>query len=478
MISLRDYQAKAEDDIRQAFRDGHRAPLLVMPTGAGKTVTFSSIAHSAIRRDKIVRILCHRIELVDQIVATLRQFDLAPDIIASAYEDKGRGRKRPMVGPISVASLQTLVRRLGVYRDPTLFIVDEAHHCVEGNTYSKILKASPDAKVLGVTATPCRADDRGLGNHFTILIRGPSEHDLIARGHLVHTRIFAPEMVDTSGLRDHRFTDEEANAMIDKPAIVGSAFSHYMKWTPHQKGIAFCTSVQNAKNLADEFRKGGVPALSLDGNTDKTIRRMANADFKAGKILVLTSAQLFDEGYDVPDARVGIMLCPTQSLRRYRQQKGRTMRPAPGKEFATLLDCVRNCEQPGFELLPGETDDWKLEMDSERKKRKSPPGVRICTKCFAANSSRATHCKECKKEFEVKPREVDEREGELAEITAAELARKKERRALGFQQFQADSVEKLVEVFRKRGFKGDLAGRARHVLAARQAKKLKEMNGE
>lgn len=474
VISLRPYQEKAEADIRQAFREGHRAPLLVMPTGSGKTVTFSSIAYSAIRRDRYVRILCHRIELVDQIVSTLRGFDLAPDIIASAYEEKGRGRRKPLMAPISVASTGTLVRRLGQYRDPTLFIVDEAHHCVEGNTYSKIIRASAHAKVLGVTATPCRADLRGLGNHFSILIRGPSEWDLINAGYLVRTKIFAPETVDTSGLWNHKFTDSEADALIDKPTVVGDAFNHYMKWTPYQRGIGFCTSVKNAASLAARFREGGVPAISLDGNTDKAIRRMANEDFRAGKILVLTSCQLFDEGYDVPAASVGIMLCPAGTLRRYRQQKGRLMRPAPGKKFATLLDCVRNCEQPGFELLPGEDDDWQLEMDGERQKRKSPPGVRVCTQCFAANSPRARECRECKAPLKVKDRKIEEKEGELTERTVEELAKKRERRALGYEQHQADTIEKLVEVFRKRGFKGDLHGRARHLLQAREAKRLKE----
>jgi DNA repair protein RadD len=473
MILLRDYQEQGEADIRQAFREGYISVLYQISTGGGKTTIFSSIALSAIRRDKIVRILCHRIELVDQIVSRLREFDLQPDIIASSHDDKGRGRRNRTVGPLSVASLQTLVRRLGQYRDPTLFIVDEAHHCVEGNTYSKILTASPAARVLGVTATPCRTDMRGLGNHFQVLVRGPTEQSLIERGFLVPTRIFAPKLVDTSGLhvRMGDVAADEADALIDKPAVIGDAFSHYMQHTPYQKAIVFATSIKNAENVAARFREGGVPALSLDGNTDRTVRRMAVSDYRDGKILTLTSCQLFDEGFDIPDARVGIMLAPTKSLRRYRQQKGRTMRPAPEKDYAYLLDCVRNCENPGFELAQGETDDWQLEVDSSRAKRKPPPGVRVCTKCFAASSARATQCVNCKKPFETRPRKIEERDGELTEVTADELAAKRLKRAAAFEQHNADTVEKLVEVFRKRGYKGDLAGRARHVLAARAAKK-------
>lgn len=483
MIALRDYQHEGEERIRQAFATGFRAPLYVLSTGAGKTMTFSSIAHSAMKRNRIVRILCHRVELVEQIVDTLKKFDINPGIIAASHE-KGAGRRSKSVGPVSVASVQTLARRLGEYEHPTLIIVDEAHHCVEGNTYSQILKAYPAAKILGVTATPCRTDGRGLRGHFDTLIIGPSEQELISKGYLVRTRIFAPKLVDTSGLHV-RMGDVivgEAEALMDKPNITGDAFSEYMKHAPNEQAIVFCTSIKHAQNVAERFRQGGVSALHMDGNTDKTIRYMVNQDYRAGKIRVLTSCQLFDEGYDVPGARVGIMLAPTQSLRRYRQQKGRTMRPAPGKEYATLIDCVRNCENPGFELAPGEVDQWELTEDETRRKKKPAPGVRVCPKCFAASSPRATECSnkgppKCDHKFEVKSREVDEQDGELVEVTAEELARRREKRAAAWEQSKADSVEKLVEIFRRRGFKGNLEGRARHVLAARMAKKFKKNAG-
>lgn len=472
MIELRPYQLEGERRIRSAFRDGYHAPLYRGATGSGKTTIFSSISHSAMQRGRRVRIHVHRIELVDQIVSTLRDFDIRPDVIASSYE-KGQGRRRTLNSPVSVASVQTLIRRLKDYAPPTLSIVDEAHHCVEGNTYSQILKSYPEPRVLGVTATPCRRDLRGLGAHFDILLLGPTEEELTRMGYLASVKIFAPKLVDTSGLHI-RMGDTiigEAEELMDKPSITGDAFGEYMKHTPFEQGLGFCTSVRHAQNVAARFREGGVPALALDGNTDPTIRRTANEDFRAGKIRILTSAQLFDEGYDVPGARVGIMLAPTQSLRRYRQQKGRIMRPAPDKVFATLIDCVRNCENPGFELLPGEADDWQLQMDEERAKKKQPPGVRVCDKCFSASSARARECSNCKEPFKVKSREVAEEKGELEEVTPEELAARRERRALGYEQFKADTPEKLAEVFRKKGYKGDLLGRARHVLQARAAKR-------
>ena len=472
LIQLRPYQLESERKIREAFAAGYRAPLYVLSTGGGKTVTFSSISYSAQRRGKRVLILCHRVELVEQIVESLKNFDIAPDIIAAGYTRVAR-RKPSTSSAVAVASVQTLVRRLTDYPAPTLIVCDEAHHCVGGNSWSAIMQAYPGAKRLGVTATPCRLDGRGLGTHFDTLIRGPSEQELIDAGYLVRTRIFAPQLVDTSGLhvRMGDYVVGEAEAMMDKPAITGSALSHYMQHTPNEQGLVFCTSVKHSENVAAQFRDGGVPALMVCGQTDKTLRRDIFRDYRAGKIRVLTAADIFSEGVDCPGARVGIMLRPTQSLALYRQQKGRTMRPAPNKEYATLLDCVRNCERPGFELLPGEVDDWELGEDAQRKKKKPPPGVKVCPKCFASSSPQAVRCSNkgppaCEHVFVVKSREIDNREGEIHELTPEELERRRARR----EQGRSQTLEALMKIEQTKGYK---PGWAVHVHNARMAKKQK-----
>lgn len=471
MIQLRDYQLEGERRIRQAFADGFKAPLFVMPTGSGKTYLFASIAHSAERRGRRVLIVCHRVELVEQIVDALKKFDVNPDIIAAGYHRGGAFKNNP----VAVASVQTLIRRLKDYAPPTLIIIDESHHAVNGNSWSQVIKAYPQAKILGVTATPCRLDGRGLGAHFDTLIQGPSEQELIAGGYLVPTKIFAPKLVDTSGLhiRMGDVVSGEAEALMDKPAITGNAFSHYMQHTPHEQGLVFCTSIKHAENVAAHFREGGIPALHISSHTDKTIRRMMFADYRAGKILIMTAKDIFSEGVDCPGSRVGIMLRPTQSLALYRQQKGRQMRPAPGKQYATLIDCVRNCELPGFELLPGEIDDWQLTEDQPRKKRELPVGVKICPKCFASSSPRALKCSNsppCNHVFQVRDDKLKEEEGEVEQVTPEELARRRAKRSAAWEQSKANTVEKLVEIWRKRGYKGNLEGRAKHVLEARAAK--------
>jgi superfamily II DNA or RNA helicase len=462
MITLRPYQQRGIDAIKRAYINGFKAPLYVLPTGGGKTVLFSAMAQSAEARGKRVLILAHRVELVDQIVQALRSFDVTPDIIAAGY-NRSAGRFRASNNAVAVASVQTLVRRLDSYPAPTLVICDEAHHCAGGNSWSTILRQYSDAKILGVTATPCRLDGRGLSAHFDHLILGPTPQQLTADGYLVRAKIFAPPTVDTSGLlvRAGEFKTEQADALMNSPAITGDAYSHYKQHADWVPALAFCTSVSHAHAVADRFRKEGVAAAALDGGTDREVRRMVVQDFRERRIKVLASCDLFSEGFDVPGAHAGIMLRPTASVGLFLQQVGRILRPAPGKQHAILLDHVGNTQRHG---MPDEDRHWELSMDAAKKKKKEA-GVRVCPKCFAAFGARATQCAECGAIFETKPRqELEERPGALQEITAEEIQRRHERR----EQGRATTLTDLERFAKMKGYKPDWA---KHVYEARMAKK-------
>jgi DNA repair protein RadD len=463
MITLRPYQIDGENKIRQSFAAGHKAPLYVLPTGGGKTILFASIAHSADRRGKRVLILAHRVELVDQIVTALKQFDVNPDIIAAGYHSTtGRVSNRS----IAVASVQTLIRRLDSYAPPTLIVCDEAHHATMGNSWSTIMRHYIDAKRLGVTATPVRLDGRGLASTFDHLITGPNVPELIEMGYLVRPRVFAPPTVDTSGLhvRMGEYRTDEAEALMDVPTITGDALSHYRKHADELPGLAFCTSVQHAHHVAEQFRADGISAVALDGGTDKEIRRMAVQDFRNGKIKILASCDLFSEGFDVPGAHIGILLRPTASEGLFLQQVGRLLRPAHGKENAIILDHVGNTQKFG---MPNEAREWTLTSDIVHKK-KAKPGIRVCPKCFAASPARARVCVECGNIFEVQARqEVQEKDGELIELTAEQIAKRRERQAQGM----ASLLKQLKEIERIKKYK---PGWAEHIYAAREAKKRKK----
>jgi superfamily II DNA or RNA helicase len=437
--------------------DGHRAVLFVLPTGGGKTFTFVHIAEQAAIRGNRVCILVHRQELVDQASRSLHAIGCNHGIIAAGYrQDLRQG--------VQVASVQTLARRLHTIPPDffQLLIVDEAHHAVAG-TWAKVLAAMPRAKVLGVTATPERLDGRGLGDQFSAMVQGPDAAWLTAEGFLVPARVFAPPGIDLSGIKrfDTRKGHDEAEQRLRQGQAMGDAVSHYRRTIePHHNGtaIAFCCSVAHAEAVAEAFRAQGIPAATLDGSMDRGIRRRTIADLGAGVLKVLTSCDIISEGTDIPSVTGAILLRPTDSLGLHLQQVGRVLRPCPGKSHAVVNDHVGNTLRHG---LPTDTRDWSLEGRPKGRGRKASDAIpiRICPACFSAIPSAANPCPECGHEVPAARRELVTVEGDLREMTGAELRRQERREVV-----RARTRDELEALARQRGYR---PGWVAHMLAAR-----------
>ena len=458
-ITLRDYQGTLVERTRANFIVGKRSQLLVLPTGGGKTVCFSYMSGAARSKGLTVWILAHRVELLEQISKTLRDFGISHGMIAPGYI----GDRRQQV---QVASVFTLARRLDRYEPPDLIIVDEAHHAIGKSTWGTVIKAFPKAKLLGVTATPIRLSGEGLGDLFECMVQGPTVAELIQRKALSPYRLFAPAGVDLSGVHSKMgdFVRGELAQAMNKPSITGDAVSHYQKLARGKRAVAFCVSVEHAEHVAAQFREAGVPAASIDGGMDKVLRQQVLKSFTAGDLRVLTSCDLISEGFDVPAIEVAILLRPTQSLGLYLQQVGRALRTFPGKAEAIILDHAGNVNRHG---LPDDDRVWTLE--GKLKKRSSKPSevpVKTCPKCFATVASAATHCL-CGHEFEVKAREIEHVDGSLEEVDVAAA-----RKAARAEQGRAQSEQDLVAIGRSRGMKRPELW-ARHVLRARHAKEMR-----
>jgi superfamily II DNA or RNA helicase len=453
VIILRDYQETGLTDIRAAFGSGHRAPLYVAPTGSGKTALFSMIAHGAAAKGNQVMILSHRVELVDQISAALDRSATPHGFIAAGYPTHA--------AQCMIASVATLIRRQNDASEPNLIIVDEAHHA-RAKTWEGVLSHWPRAKLLGFTATPVRTSGEGLGKIFDCLILGPTVADLTPQ-YLAPARVWAPPSIDTSGLHTvaGEYIASESEERANKPSVTGDALSHYRKHADGKAALAFCVSVKHASDVAAYFRDAGYSAVMLKGGMDRQLRRDAIADFRVGKIQIVASCDLLTEGVDFPGAHVGIILRPTQSLGLWRQMCGRILRPCEGKEYAYILDHAGNCKRWG---LPSDEPEWTLTMDEERRKKKASVSVRVCPKCFAASSARALSCSNCGEQFAVAPRSmIEEKDGELVEITPEMIEKKRERQTQGRMQ----TIEELRDYCRKRGWHPD---RALHIMRGRQRK--------
>jgi hypothetical protein len=454
---LRTYQAQAVADLRQAYRQGVRAPLLVLPTGAGKTVVFAEITRSAAERGRRVLILVHRRELVRQASSKLTAAAVEHGIIAAG--------NRSTLSNVQVASVQTLVRHLAVQTwQPDLIIIDEAHHACAGS-WERVLNHWPEAFRLGVTATPTRLDGRGLGGTFDHLVIGPSVAELVADGYLTPARIFAPPVqADLSGLRTRAgdYKPEQAAERLDKPSITGDAISHYQKLGGGLPAICFTCTTAHAEHVAANFNAAGIPAATLLGTTAPDIRDQLVAGLASGTIKVLVTVDVVSEGFDCPGAGVAILLRPTQSQALYLQQVGRVLRPAPGKAAAIILDHVGNVSRHGF---PDDPRDHSL-SDKPRRGRSdaSHPAVRQCSVCYAAFKP-APICPCCGAESQPSPREIEQRDGQLRELQRQQ-ARADYLRARR-EQSQARSLDQLLAVAKQRGYAPGWAYRIHSARGAR-----------
>jgi superfamily II DNA or RNA helicase len=284
----------------------------VAPTGSGKTTIGAELARLKVSYQRRVLWLAHRTELIDQAADRLHSFGLSVGVIAASSIREANPHR-----PVQVASVQTLTAR-GQTPEADLLIVDECHH-QSSKTYTAILKQYPNAQIIGLTATPERADGKPL-SEFQELITVCQPCELIDAGYLVKCEVVAPDSPLKSG------------------QIARSPVHAYTQHTPDTSAIVFSPSVGLAELHASEFRAAGIPALCVEGNTPAGDRRKALEDFKTGRLRVLTNCAVLTEGTDVPICGTVILARGTGHPGLYIQMTGRALRPYPGKQHATLLD--------------------------------------------------------------------------------------------------------------------------------------------
>jgi superfamily II DNA or RNA helicase len=451
---LRPRQAQAITDLREAYRAGYRAPILVAPTGFGKTDTAVPIVRSAVARGRRVGFLAHLKEILDDTSDRLLEAGIGYGSIRS-------GRSADYSQSVQMISVQTAAKR---DRLPPLdmLIVDECHLAI-ARSYVTSHEGLGRPIILGLTATAQRLDGRPLGEMFDVLVPTCSTLDLVEEGLLVPIRMFNPNLVTLPGRRGKNFDNEEDGAILSEPAIVGDALSHWKRYCHGRRGVIFCSSVSHAHAIADQWRRAGYRAMAIDGNSEDDDRKEARDGLKAGRLDVVACARLWIAGVDVPEIDAVMWLRRTTSLVDWLQGNGRGLRLAPwvGKKDLVIIDPVGNSDPSRLDH-PYREWEWSLEGKAKKKAEQSI-SVKTCPKCFAAMPSARPRCSECGHVFTAAPRqELQQIDGELIE---REFQKRERRREQGHAQTIAD----LVELGRQRGMKNP-HGWARHVHAAREAK--------
>ena len=383
-MELFDDQRRSVENVRASLRAGNKRPLLVGPTGSGKTVIASHIIQKTVEKNNHVLFLAPRRQLVYQTAEKLATFGV-PFGVQMAGE-------RPSISPqIQVGSIQTMARRFFhkgemITRPPpaNLIVIDEAHAAM-GAAVQLILTAYPDIPILGLTATPSRSDGRGLGEIYDDLVLGPSVKELTDAGRLVPVRYFGGSTADLSKIKIVRgdYDEKALGKEMSAPKLLGNVVSTFKQVCHDRLAVVFAVNRAHALSLAQEFEAAGIRAGYIDGETPNDERHKLFADLEAGSIQVLCSVDVVSMGWDCPPVSCGIIARPTKSVARYLQMGGRILRTFPGKEDAILIDHAGAVSELGY---LDDDHDWSLdsaskiqEREADGKKKKKEPMV--CHKC-------------------------------------------------------------------------------------------------
>jgi len=390
-VRLRPYQTRAIETLGAHVERGARRILLVAPTGAGKTVVAASIVQAAAARGEHVLFLAHRRELIQQTYRKLLDLGVSEDDVGVIMASD---RRRRPAAPVQVASVDTLRARAKPHAD--LVFVDEAHRA-EARTYKAIAAAYPDAVHVGLTATPYRADGKGLGGSYDELVLVASTRELIADGYLVEPRVLtvpASSLPDLSRVRV-RGGDYDEKALgdaVNQRALVGNIVEHWLEHAAGVRTVVFAVSIAHLRHVVERFREAGVPAEHLDGGTPTADRDALLARLERGETRVVGSVGTLCEGWDMPSVKCTILARPTKSTGLYLQQAGRILRPWEGIG-ALILDHAGCAVEHG---LP--QDDRVFTLDGVEKAgdpKRRTAGAKTCPSCFAVLPLGTAVCPMC-----------------------------------------------------------------------------------
>ena len=436
-IKLYDYQEDMKERIEKALRL-HRSVMAQMPTGTGKTVLLASVVESFLREHSNcnVWIVAHRRELVSQIRETIeRVFSKTPSLLYKDFSNhpvnsskitpslftlkegstshpdpltlRGEGGNRPTrcseplrskVGgpskvspdclsasafnvPIKAVSIQWLSKHYDeIEEEPGMIVIDEAHHAL-AKTYKEMWERFPNAKFLGLTATPCRLNGKGFTDLFDILVQSWSVPEFISKGRLatydfvsIKSDGVTQRLIDSLQKRgaDGDYQNKEMDMLLNKKPSIERLYQSLEEFGKDRKGIVYAINISHAQKITKLYQEHGVKAIAIDSKTPAAERQQDIEAFKKGDIQVLVNVDIFSEGFDCPDVEFVQLARPTLSLAKYLQMVGRGLRVAKGKKNCVIIDNVGLYRVFG---LPSQVWNWNAMFEGKLKvgKRKETP---------------------------------------------------------------------------------------------------------
>ena len=354
IVRLRDYQIEAVEAVFRSWESGNKAPIVIAATGSGKTLLAAEIMRRATEPRPSFRaiFIAHRKELLDQTVAKAKLVAPRCTVGLVAADVNEFDRK------ITVASVQTLAARGGQRLievmgriPPKLVVIDECHHA-PSPTYRRVIdqirQANPNVVLLGLTATPGRADGTGLDEVFDNVAYEKNLFDLVRDGYLVPPRGVRVQLdisLDQVESKNGDFVESQLAQVINQPSVRRAIVRAWQEHGHDRKMIVFCANVQHARDLAQEFNDAGYPAASIEGGMKAKDRSTVYERFRSGHVKLLCSVEVLTEGFDEPSAEGVLFARPTASQSLYSQMLGRGLRLYPGKTECLVIDLVGNSDR-------------------------------------------------------------------------------------------------------------------------------------
>jgi DNA repair protein RadD len=409
LLPLRPHQERALAELRRSLMSGWRRPLLMLPTGGGKTLIAAHIAAGALAKGKRVAFVVPALSLIDQTVAAFEAESIhAIGVLQGIHPRTDRD------APIQICSVQTLARRRRPEVD--LVIVDEAHQMHK--EIFRWMKDCPNLIFIGLSATPW---SRGLGKYYDDLIIAATTRELIDAGYLSDFTAFAPSEPDLSSVSTVAgdFKQDELGDAMDKAQITGDIVATWLERGDNRATVAFCVNRNHAKHVAERFAGAGVDVEYLDGETPREDREAMFGRFRSGTTKILVSIGVLTTGFDA-DVRCIIDAQPTKSRILFVQKIGRGLRTAEGKDRLIILDHAGNHLRLGTVVDIGQDhlDDGKQRKNSSpRERERGEPRPKLCDDCKAVVPRAARECPNCGATIQAR-NEVEAIDGDLVELGA------------------------------------------------------------
>lgn len=402
MMALRPYQRAAIDAAYTwcATNDGN--PLIVVPTGGGKSLIMGTMAKEAVDGNARVLVIAHRKELIEQNWKAMQSAGLAA---LSCGLISGQHKRKDAHTPATVGSIQTLAKNPFAYGPFDLVLIDECHLVPrsDATSYRKFLDAqktrNPNLRTIGLTATPFRLDsgriDRGEDRVFHDVAYEISIQTLLDGGFLVpliSKATLARYDVTGVAMRGGEYVEAALQSAVDDPettkavvAELGTLGKDRSKW------LVFCAGVQHAEHMAEELTRAGFPAAAVHGGLSAHERTERLLALRSGTLRALTNCDVLTTGYDEPSIDLLALCRPTASTGLHVQMLGRGFRTAPGKTDCLVLDFAGNC------LTHGPVD--ALRIKEPKKKGEGPAPAKACPTCHEIVGTATRVCPRCGFDF-------------------------------------------------------------------------------